>query len=512
MSIFFKFFSFKRSISIRKPVSLSLGLYFVINSKFFSRYKTIDNSPPYLEEKLTKKTKYLEVEVCQSSDIFPKSIKIIKNPLNNKSIYVTNLNGKYYAFSGHCPYDDSLLIKDLILGERVFCSEHLSSFSIKTGNIEDGPDMEDLMVYEVLEKNNGALFLKIPENIIDSKVINYKKIYGIPNFDRYVFVGNDPSIVTCIQNLRIAGFLGEITMIISTNDNELPYDFRKKLRTGNGFLRGDDFYNKFNIRVIRESIKHINMDLSEIEFEKLDNYKYTKMIMATGITHKFVKLNNLGAENIFFLKNFEEFNRINELNYSDKIIVILGANFSSLELAYSLRRNKNKITILDKNEVPCQKLLGKNIGEIILQDCQRNNIVFLGNSQMNSIEINEKGAINKILLANGDEKEVDALIFLGDFFPNTNLVKENMRICKDGGLYSDILLKSTRYNIFSLGGVSCFPSFIDSNRISIRNNVSEGNYQSFIVAMNLLEKYFLFIKLQYFKLENCLICMFLSIL
>ena len=212
------------------------------------------------------------------------------------------------------------------------------------------------------------------------------------------------------------------------------------------------------------------------------------MIIATGLKQKFVKLNNLGAENIFFLNNFEEYNRINELNYSDKRIVILGANFSSLELAYSLRKNKNKITILDKNEVPCQKLVGKNIGDIILQDCERNNIAFLGKSQIKSLEINEKGDINKIFLLNGEEKEIDALIFHEDFFPNTNLVKENMRICKNGGLYSDILLKSTRDNIFSLGSISCFPSFIDSNRISIQNNVSESNYQSFIVAMNLLEK------------------------
>lgn len=492
--IYFDLFSFKPSFFLFKRFSLSVGLYFVINSNFFGCYKTFDSSPPYLEEKMTKRTKYLEVKVCQSSEISPKKIKIIKNPVNNKIIYITNLNGKYYAFSGHCPYDNSLLINDLILGERVFCSEHLSSFSIKTGNIEDGPDMEDLMVYEVIEKDNGILFLKIPENIVDSKIINYKKIYGVPNFDRYVFVGNDPSIVTCIQNLRIAGFLGEITMIISTNDNELPHDFRKKLRTGNGLLREENFYNKFNIKVIRESIRHINMDLSEIEFEKLDNYKYTKMIIATGITQKFVKLNNLGAENIFFLKNLEELNRVNELNDSNKRIVILGANFSSLELAYSLRKNQNKITIIDKNEVPCQKLVGKNIGEIILQDCKRNNIDFLGSSQLKSIEINEKGEINKIFLVNGEEKEIDALILQEDFFPNTNLVKENMRICKNGGLYSDILLKSTRDNIFSLGDVSCFPSFIDSNRISIRNNVSESNYQSFIVSMNLLEKYFLYIK------------------
>ena len=70
---------------------------------------------------------------------------------------------------------------------------------------------------------------------------------------------------------------------------------------------------------------------------------------------------------VFTLRSFQEFENIKKKAEHSKNIIIVGASFIGMESASNLKKahpNAN-IIIIDQNEFPFEKILGKEVGKAI---------------------------------------------------------------------------------------------------------------------------------------------------
>lgn len=70
---------------------------------------------------------------------------------------------------------------------------------------------------------------------------------------------------------------------------------------------------------------------------------------------------------VFTMRTFQDSENIKAKAKDAKNIVIVGASFIGLESASNLKKayNNANITIIDNNEFPFEKLLGKEVGKVI---------------------------------------------------------------------------------------------------------------------------------------------------
>ena len=92
------------------------------------------------------------VEVTKINEIPTDSMKDVT--INNQSILISNINGKYYAIGEKCTHAKGSLSKGKLDGKIVTCPRHGSKFDVTTGNVVGGPAKQNEPTYEVKVEGN----------------------------------------------------------------------------------------------------------------------------------------------------------------------------------------------------------------------------------------------------------------------------------------------------------------------------------------------------------------------
>jgi len=98
------------------------------------------------------------VKVSDSNDIQPSHMKEIK--LENESICIVNIEGKYYAIGNICTHEGGPLADGTLAGYEVECPWHGSKFDVRTGEVKNPPASEPELVYQVKVDGTNILIKK----------------------------------------------------------------------------------------------------------------------------------------------------------------------------------------------------------------------------------------------------------------------------------------------------------------------------------------------------------------
>ena len=469
-------FCFPKLTFPRNPLKLLLYLLFFTPNPFQSIY--ID------DPSLISSSHTLHL-IGPPSSIPINTIKPI--PITpNSQIFIINLNNTYYAIHGHCPYDNTPLSPNLLISDKVFCPSHGSAFSVKSGFTEYGPDIEDLRIYELLHKEDGLLYLKLPKNIQNlqeksqnsqGKVINYTHVYGKPDFSRVVFIGNDPGVISCIQTLRMSGYLGFIDLIIEKNEDFWDFSSFK-----NENLRDKAFFEKMKVNMITQRIRFISPTSVVFEDDKI--LKFNQLVLANGSSQKEERnpSKSRNYNNIFFMKNHKEFAEIIDLNKKSKKILILGNSFQAMNLALYLKHenSNNSIILIEASLMKSKK--GQQFSEKMMNNLRNQGVQLFLNKKFKQI-LNS----HEVLFTDGSTETYETLIFQQKTKPNIDLIKDFLTIDPSGGLAVDVFLRTARNNIFAIGSISSLPITDLGFRINISNNINESINQGIYTAYNILQ-------------------------
>ncbi len=191
--------------------------------------------------------------------------------------------------------------------------------------------------------------------------------------------------------------------------------------------------------------------VKNLKFNAERNYEYDSLVLATGSFCKIPPQFRGNFNNVFTLKNINDF--INIQNFLDKNkvenIIIVGAGYIGLETADALKNKNYDLTILEKEPMPLPSS-EIEIQKKIIENIEKNNIRFLGG--INDYKIVVENDLVKKINVDGRLIETDLILLTAGFYPN-NLPAKNcgIKIGEFGGIQVDRKLMTSENNIFAAG-------------------------------------------------------------
>jgi 3-phenylpropionate/trans-cinnamate dioxygenase ferredoxin reductase subunit len=188
----------------------------------------------------------------------------------------------------------------------------------------------------------------------------------------YVVVGANLAGGTAAAELKLRGFEGRIVLI--GEEPDAPYE-RPPL--SKEFMRGEQSIEETAVRPpgwfeeqgieTRYGVRAERIDTSSrvVVLEGGEELGFEKLLVATGCRNRRFPIPGLDLPGVFGLRTASDAERIKAAASKGGRVVQVGMGFIGAEVAASLRSQGLEVTAIEGAEVPLQRVLGAEIGEVI---------------------------------------------------------------------------------------------------------------------------------------------------
>src|SRR3982751_4118045 len=364
-------------------------------------------------------------------------------------VLVARHDDELFAIAATCTHYGGPLAKGLMVDCTVRCPWHHARFDLRTGEAIAAPALNNVACYKI-EKRGERFFVT---GKIDKKTERRPKSSPAS----IVIIGAGAAGGAAAEMLRREGYDGPVTLI--GTDESLPYDrpnLSKDYLAGNAPeewipLRPPEFYREQKIDTFTNtSVTAIDSKEKEVTLSNGCSLGYDALLLATGAEP--VRLNIPGDDlpHICYLRTLSDSRRIIEKAKNAKRVVVIGASFIGLEVAWSLRERKLEVHVVGKGSLPLEKILGRELGNLIRQTHEAHGVKFhLGRAP---------GVIQEqhVQLDDGTKLDCDLLVVGIGVRPNTRLAEE-AGIATDNGVLVNEYLETNVPGIFAAGDIARWP-------------------------------------------------------
>ncbi len=253
------------------------------------------------------------------------------------------------------------------------------------------------------------------------------------------------------------------SVLIITAEQHLPYDrvplskdfLQGKVKRESLFIRKPDFYEKNKIEILTGK-KVIDLEIKNNIAVLEDNteIKFGKLLIATGGYPRKLNIEGSNKDNVFYLRNIEDSEKIRSAAINSKKAVIIGGGFIGCEIASSLKKIGLDVTIIEKANSILTLALDEETAKLIEEYFRKMGINIITGTSIKQFITKENKAIavetetGKII--NGDIFVVGIGIKI-----NTELA-EKAGININNGIIVNESLKTNYENVFAAGDVANF--------------------------------------------------------
>ena len=186
------------------------------------------------------------------------------------------------------------------------------------------------------------------------------------------------------------------------------------------------------------------------------------------------------------LRTPSDANYISE-NAVGKNVVIIGGSFIGLEVAAALVGTCSKVTVVDRNTVSFQNILGAEVGEILSKLHRDKGVNFEMESTVAEILGTEEGSVRGVVLSSGKQLEADLVLVGAGVTPNTQPLAGIEGVLDSRGIIPvDEFMQSTVENIWAAGDIVEFPLLTYSRQLINIGHWGIAMYMGKVAALNIL--------------------------
>ena len=213
------------------------------------------------------------------------------------------------------------------------------------------------------------------------------------------------------------------------------------------------------------NIKAVDFKAKNVSFANGEKLKYDKLLIATGGEPN--RLNVTGAElkNVFYLRSFDDADKIIGAVENGHKAVVVGASFIAMETAHSLTERGIKVTVIAPDEVPFERIFGKEIGNLFRKEHEKKGTSFKLKSKIK--EFRGDNEFRSVVLESGEEIEADFAVIGVGVKPATNFLT-GIELLKDGSLKTDSYLM-VKEDVYAPGDIASFPDPLTGDHIRIEH-------------------------------------------
>ena len=378
-----------------------------------------------------------------------------------EAILVARCGEELVAIGAICTHYGGPLSKGLMVDCTVRCPWHHARFDLRTGEAIAAPALSDTSCWKI-EKRGEHFFVtgKIDKNTARQPKSSPASV---------VIVGAGAAGSAAAEMLRREGYGGPVTLIGA--DEFLPYDrpnLSKDYLAGIAPeewipLRSAEFYREQKIdTLIKTSVQAIDPKTKQVTVSDGRSLGYGALLLATGADPIRLAIPGNDLSHVCYLRTLAESRRIIDKAKDAKRAVVIGASFIGLEVAASLRERKVEVAVVGKNSQPLEKILGRELGNLIRETHEAHGVKFYLGRMPAAIQDRH------VQLDDGAILEGDLVVVGIGVRPNTALAGK-AGIATDHGVLVNEYLETSIPGIFAAGDIARWPDARTGRKIRVEH-------------------------------------------
>ena len=214
-----------------------------------------------------------------------------------------------------------------------------------------------------------------------------------------------------------------------------------------------NFFDDHNISFIIEKIDSVDFKNKYLLSSANKKYFYDKLLITTGSTNRKIVIDKDIDNEIHYLRNLDEANKIKKKASEVNNIAIIGGGFIGLEIASSLNQQNKSVNVIEISNQLMGRIIPFPIANFVKAEHEKHGNKIHLDSKIKNIEKNNNTF--KIFLENDHIIETEMIIGGIGSFPTTDLFNNSDLELKNGILTNKYNQTSVE-NVYAAGDVSNF--------------------------------------------------------
>jgi 3-phenylpropionate/trans-cinnamate dioxygenase ferredoxin reductase component len=275
--------------------------------------------------------------------------------------------------------------------------------------------------------------------------------------ETYVIVGAALAGAKAAETLREEGFDGRVVLLGA--EDERPYErpplskdyLRGETERDGPYVHPREFYEAKDIE-LRTGVTVTALDLTAREViigeERL---AFGRLLLATGAEPRRLPVPGADLDGVHYLRTFGDSDALRRAIESGGRAAVIGAGWIGAEVAASARQKGLEITLIEQLDVPLERVLGREVGEVYGAVHRDQGVELLTGAAVEAIE--GAGRAERVRLAGGRTVDCDFVVVGIGVAPRTALA-EAAGLETGDGIHVDERLKTSGDGVFAAGDVA----------------------------------------------------------
>ena len=319
--------------------------------------------------------------------------------------------------------------------------------------------------------------------------------------ETHVIAGAGLAGAKAAEALRAEGFEGRIVLV--GDEPELPYE-RPPL--SKDYLRGespreqarvheDGFYADHDIELLTgTTVTDLNAAARDVTLSTGERLGYDRLLLATGSEPRRLSVPGAQLDGVHHLRTLADSDAIAAALEPGARAVIAGGGWIGMEVAASARQKGLDVTIVELEDVPLSRALGREAG-LIYARLHREHGVQL-HTGVAVARVEGEGRVERVVLADGRALDADMLVCGLGAIPRTVLA-ERAGLAVENGVVCDASLQTSDPHVFAAGDIANAEHPFYGRRVRVEHWANALN-QPEVAARAMLGKPATYDKLPYF--------------
>jgi 3-phenylpropionate/trans-cinnamate dioxygenase ferredoxin reductase subunit len=319
--------------------------------------------------------------------------------------------------------------------------------------------------------------------------------------ETHVIAGAGLAGAKAAEALRAEGFEGRIVLV--GDEPEAPYE-RPPL--SKDYLRGespreqarvheDGFYAEHDIELLTgTTVTDLNAAARDVTLSTGERLGYDRLLLATGSEPRRLSVPGAELDGVHHLRTFADSDAIAAALKPGARAVIAGGGWIGMEVAASARQKGLDVTIVELEDVPLSRALGREAG-LIYARLHREHGVQL-HTGVAVARVEGEGRVERVVLADGRALDADLLVCGLGAIPRTELARR-AGLAVENGVLTDASLQTSDPHVFAAGDIANAEHPFYGRRVRVEHWANALN-QPEVAARAMLGKPATYDKLPYF--------------
>jgi NADPH-dependent 2,4-dienoyl-CoA reductase/sulfur reductase-like enzyme/nitrite reductase/ring-hydroxylating ferredoxin subunit len=376
--------------------------------------------------------------------------QMIEGTYEGERVLLARVEDRFYAVGGVCTHYGAPLCEGLLSGTTVHCPWHHARFDLESGRATAPPALAGLKRYRVVVGPDRV-------RILGPAPVPRPSPRPVRAPDSVVIVGAGAAGAIAAETLREEGFQGRVTLLDSEPSGPVDRpNLSKDYLAGSAPeewlpLRSDEFYRESGIELrVGTRVERIDPQARTLTLAGGEQLGWGALLLATGATPVRLPVPGADLAHVFMLRSLRDSRAIIGAAGRARRAVVVGASFIGLEVAAALRARQLEVHVVAPENIPMERVLGRELGTLIRDLHEKNGVHFHLGSTVQTIDR------ESVTLSDGTRVPVELVVVGIGVRPSTGLAAAAGIAC-DRGVLVDELLRTSAPGVWAAGDLARWP-------------------------------------------------------